>query len=355
MNIDRNKLTAILKKCLPGIETKDNLLQGADTFTFDKGFVHTYNDNISISVKLDDQMKKLKGAIKAKELFNVLFKIKQKEIQIVLKEKSWIIKAGAARVELNLNEDSVSDFITGLDISGIEFKDTPKNFREGLKCVKLSCNATAFAGVFVSDKIMMATDGSKLNWFDLSGSMEKFWISDPSVGELLKFFNLEKYSISKSWLHFLSGSIYFSCRRLSDQNYPFEKCEKLVESQKQKKEDISGKLPSTLIASVDRASALAMEIGDEEGVRLTLSKEGIEIFSERSTGKYKEKIEWDKNGTPNGDLSEGVQLYIDHSILAYGLARSPEFYIKKSESSGRIRIVFYGQDFIHIASLISSK
>ena len=83
MIIEKSKMISILKKCLSGVETKDNLLlEGADTLLFDGEYVHTYNDTISVSVKLTESMNGLKGAIKADELYKIISKLLAESLRI---------------------------------------------------------------------------------------------------------------------------------------------------------------------------------------------------------------------------------------------------------------------------------
>ena len=52
MKIQKKELLEILSKCMPGVETGKNSIEGANTFIFTKGNVFTFNDSISVTVPL---------------------------------------------------------------------------------------------------------------------------------------------------------------------------------------------------------------------------------------------------------------------------------------------------------------
>jgi len=355
MTIEKSKMISILKKCLSGVETKDNLLlEGADTFLFDGEYVHTYNDNISVSVKLTQSMNGLKGAIKADELYKIISKLSEEKIMLSIKEKQWVIKCGKAKIELSMKEDSVSSFILDLNNQEGEWKELPEDFIPSLNCVRIPCNGIAFSGIFMKENKVISTDGRKMNLFTLDKEMDCFWISDLSSIEISKIQGLKKYRVSPNWVSFESSEeVYFSCRKLNEDNYPYEKILSLIKEYKQEKGDLSGELPMSIKDAVDRAFSLSMNVNGNESVEILFSKENIMIHSERSTGKFTEKVDWGEEKGPKEEF-EPFSIYLDLSILSYGLSRSPKFFIKKT-ASGKIRIIFHGDKFIHIASLFSKE
>ena len=355
MIIEKSKMILILKKCLSGVETKDNLLlEGADTFLFDGEYVHTYNDNISVSVKLAESMNGLKGAIKADELYKIISKLSEEKIMLSVKDNKWIIKCGKSKIELSMKDDSVSSFILDLNNQDGEWKELPEDFISSLNCVRIPCNTIGFSGVFIKEEKVISTDGIKMNLFSLDKPMDCFWISDLSAVEIAKIQGLKKYRVISNWISFESSEeVYFSCRKLNEDNYPYEKIINLIKEYKQEKGDLSGELPMIIKKAVDRAFSLSMNVNGNESVEIAFAKENIIVRSERSTGKFMEKVNWGDSKGPKEEF-EPFSIYLDLPILTYGLDRSPKFFIKKTKT-GKTRIVFYGDNFIHIASLFTKE
>jgi hypothetical protein len=97
---------------------------------------------------------------------------------------------------------------------------------------------------------------------------------------------LKGYHLTDSWAHFKAedGTV-FSCKRLQHSKYPFEKIQGLVDGHEKGKGDITNDLPVALSEAVERASTLSIEIDSHPTVRLTFKPEGVEVYSQRSTGK----------------------------------------------------------------------
>jgi hypothetical protein len=256
---------------------------------------------------------------------------------------------------MTLLEPSVMSHVKTLTAGGkwkdLPWKVLPKNFTEGLNLCKFSCNRSALSGIYVRDNIMVATDELRINWSEMEDKIEPFWIADPAVGELMGMSGLKESALTDSWIHFRAedGTV-FSCKRLQDAKYPFEKLQGLVDSHEKGKEDISNDLPTTLSEAVELASVLSIEIDAHPTVRLTFKPDCIEVYSQRSSGKYQEKVAWDK---PIKAEFEPIVLYVDYSMITYGLKRSKSFYIKQTKTkSGKVnkRIIFQGEHIRHILS-----
>ena len=77
----RIELLDALRKVMPGIGEKNILLEGADSFMFDGGWLKTYNDSISVSYPFNSGIKCL---VKAQELFKLLNLLETDEVKILI-------------------------------------------------------------------------------------------------------------------------------------------------------------------------------------------------------------------------------------------------------------------------------
>lgn len=350
MKIQRDDLLNALKKCMPGIEQGTSLLEGADTFVFQKGWIHSYNGSISVSVPFDTDGESISGAVRAPEFYGVISKLPVGELTIIPKEKYWLIKLKKIRIEITLMEQELDGFIQELALDDVKWWGLPETFEEGMKCCKMNCQASdSYGGVFVKDEVMASTDGRRINYFQLGKKMETFWIRDNSAGELLKLGDLKRYGISSAWVHFKNEQgVYFSCMKLNEENFPFEKMEAVMEEHKQEKSDISNVLPDGIEKALDRASALSMEVSGFRAVKIVLRKDAVEVFSRRSAGSYSEKIPWEK---PFKEEIEPVSTMIDCDSARYALMRSKNFYVRQTEKN-TIRLIFFNDSFQHLVATL---
>lgn len=348
MEVKRKALQEALQKLLPGVDKGTTLLEGADTFIFNDNRIFSYNDNISVSVPFPSE---LVGAVKAKEFYTLVSKMNDEDLKIaVTGENVWSIKAGSAKAELTLLEASTMDQIKGITV-GTEWKALPETFIEGLTLCKFSSNRSNFSGIYVSETSLMSTDEIRINLFVLDGPMDCFWIADSAAAELMGLGTLKEYSLTDSWVHFKSedGSV-FSCKKLADAQYPATKVHNVVAKNAKDEKDVCCTLPARLAEAVDRAATLSIDIDAHPAVRLTIKKEFIEVYGQRSTGKYSEKVAWEDE---IDDDFEPVVLYVDYSMIVHGLKRSKELYIKQVPAkNGTIKktIVFKGERISHLLS-----
>ncbi len=357
MNIIRKDLLNALKICMPGVETGNTILEGADTFIFKDGFIYSYNDNISIAapystVDSKDRPCYLVGAVKAKEFFELISRIKADNIKIIIKDNKWIIKNESIRVELTVLENSLMERIEKINAAP-KWSKLPERFFDGLSLCYFNSNKNSIPGIYCEKSIMTSTDEIRINWYLLGEAIsEPFWISDNSAKELLKMPDIEKYCISKAWVHFQSkNKAIFSCKKLAG-DYPLKMVSKIVTDNSLTKNDISLNLPKELPEAIDRAAALAMSTDSESpnSVKLTFYDDHIEIYSERPNGKYSEKVKLEKNI----GLTEPISIIVDYKFFEKGIGQSDYFYIKDSKNSTR-KAVFTHANGLQILNTFNNK
>ena len=358
MIVKRTELLTVLKQCLPGVESGNVSLEGADTFIFSDGNVFTYNDTISVKVPILETgliEEPLEGAVRATEFFNIINKLQGEELKTSNVEGKWFLKCGKAKIELNLIDFDYKARLSNVDPGDEGWEDLPKDFQLGIGLCKMSCNRSALSGVIFKDEKILSTDGWQINRCELPGAkLPLFWISDPAAGEILKLSDLKQMNLKGSWVHFKTnnGSI-FSVKTLQAEKWPMEKILKLLNEHLKADEDISGEFPKELFGAIDRASSFSMDVDDYETVQLSLSEKGIVVSAQRTAGKYHETVSWDKetkNITP-------FELYVSSTMMAYASKRSLSFYIhatKKGEQTIN-RLVFTGEHSMHLLSTFQSK
>lgn len=356
MTIQKKQLLESLKKCMPGIETGNSVLQGADSFVFHNGKIFTYNDIISVSVPIEQTglvEETVEGAVKAKEFYSIIEKFPSDEIEFVVKEKGWLLKCGRAEAELNLQEfdfESRLNDITPTE-EWIEVKD---DFVQGIGVCQMTNNKTALSGIYINGKDIISTDGYQINNFKMKNEIPEFYISDKSSNELLKVPGIKFMQLQGSWVHFKSedGTV-FSVKTLQSSSFPYSKVKALVDSNDFTKMELHAKFPAEMFNAIERATSFGMEISERTAVKLELSENGIVVSSERTSGRYAEKISWEDKVEGVGDLV----IYVDTTMMKFISNRSTEFYLSNAVMNGKTlpRLFFVTDSSVHIMATLEGK
>jgi len=356
MMVKRAELLGVLKQCLPGVESGNVTLEGADTFIFSGGSLYTYNDTVSVSVPIVETGmidEPLEGAVRASEFFNIINKLKGEEIKATNAEGKWVLKSGKAKIELNLIDFDYASRLANVAPGGEGWIDLPDGFQSGVGLCKMSCNRSSLSGVVFSGDGILSTDGWQINRCNLPGAdLPLFWISDPAAGELLKMTGLKQLNIKGSWAHFRTESgVTFSVKTLQAEKWPLAKVGKLLEGAAVVEGDIAGTFPKELFEAIDRASSFSMDMDEYETVQLTLAGKGIEVFAQRTAGKYRETVPWEGEAPT---IEDGINLYVSSTMMTHASKRSLGFHIREDAQKG-MRIMFTGETSQHLLSTFQAK
>ena len=354
MTIQKKDLLKKLGLCMSGIEKGNPILQGADSFIFYKDRIFTYNDMISVSVPIENTemlAENLEGAVRAEEFFKIINKMPNEEIIFEVSDnKTWVLKSGRAKAELALVEFDYERRLNKIQISEnwIELED---DFITGLNVCKMGKNTTPLSGTFIKDKFIISTDGYQINRFEMKDvELPEFWVSDKSMGELLKFTKLNKVQVQNNWVHFKSeNDTVFSLKTLITTKYPYDACCKLLDNV-----DLStlikGKFPNEIKDVIERASVFDVTLENHSAIKFTIDSEGIEVSSENAVGNYSEKVLWEDG---EKDFKTMV-IYVNPNVINASSQKTLEFYLQEMENRPP-RLYFVTDSSIHLMSTLSHK
>lgn len=345
MVVERKSLLESLSKVLAGSSTS-TAVEGSEAFIFNAGYVHTYNETISVSCKLPEDCVELSGAIVAKEFFEVLKKFKDNEISIFMKDNIWKLRCGNATVELVKIEQTTLPIITKLLPENPEWIKVGKDFFECCAMALFSKNNSKIAGVFIYNDYIVSTDEMRINYLHMSTNIgDDIWIDDAAIKALLKIENIIHICIGKGWVHFQSeDSVVFSCRRIKGE-YPYDFIKKRVDIHKKDDTDLQGKLPAELLLALARAASFSQAVDSYLILQLTFNDKGITIFTEKTYGKYKEVVPWEDIAIGLA-IKKPISILVDYRMLSAGIAKYDLFYIKKIEyNSGTMNTMVFENQY----------
>jgi hypothetical protein len=353
MNVKRTELLKALKQCLPGIENGNSVLEGADLFVFSQGYVHSYNDVISVSVPVKSEGllgEGIEGAIKAEEFYSIINKFNGDLIEFIAENDKWILKSGKAKAELTLMSGDFTERFENITPEKKKWLELSPEFTQGLGICRMSSNKNAISGLFVTSKDIVSSDGFQINYFKYKGAdFENFWISDASAGELLKVGVLSHIQLKGTWAHFKTAdNTIFSIKTLQAEKWPYEKILEVLNTHKKTEKSVAATFPKELFDAIDRASAFYLDISDRNAVRLSISPKRIMVSAERIAGRYEEKVSW-KEEPPQFSAFE---LYVDITMILFAARRSMSFYIHEIEND-LPRMIFTTENSIHLMATLS--
>lgn len=347
MIVQKKHLLESLKAAMPGVDSDKAVLQGADTFVFHDGNIFTYNDFISVLVPINQIgiVSDIEGAVNGKDFFQIVNKMPSEEITFEPGDKAWTLKAGKSKVEMTLVEFDYKKRLEGITPDDSKWIKIDDDLTSGINFCKISQNKSLCSGVFFAGRQIIGTDGIQINRYNLNVELPKFWLSENCVDELLKINGFTDIQVNGTWAHFRSvnGTI-FSAKTLNIEKYPLDKILVVLDSVKLSENDIHGKFPKALFGAIDRAISLSINLRDRQAVRLTLNKDGVDVSSERASGKYEENVPWDEEIKD----FETVQIYVDAGIILNICSKASEFYIIPGKKAPRL--FFKTEKSVHMMS-----
>jgi len=282
----KEELLKALEIVKPGLASKE-IIEQSTSFAFMENRVVTYNDEISISHPVEDL--EITGAVQATELYLILKKLKQDDINVELTETEVLLTAGRVRVGLTLQSEIKlpleevgtiekwktlpEDFLTAMRMA--MYSTGTDNSKPVLTCVHV--NQKGFIEGSDGYRIMRTTLSKKLN-------VPTFLIPAHSVTTVLKLIPI-KMAMGEGWVHFQTeAGTVLSCRILED-TFPETTGILNIEDGK----EIT--FPRTINEILERASVFKKVEGTSinEDVAVCLEKNRIKIASQSNTGWFSEE------------------------------------------------------------------
>ncbi|MFA5525881.1 MAG: hypothetical protein WC992_03560 [Acholeplasmataceae bacterium] len=335
MKIEKERLIKALEIVKPGLSNKD-MIEQATSFAFMGGRVVTYNDEISISHPVEDL--DITGAVKAEELYQLLGKIKQKDVTFEVDEHEVRITAGKARAGITLQQE----IRLPLDEIGEigKWKRVPKNLKEAMKFAMFSCSKDMSRPVLtclhVTSTYVESCDNLRLTRYNLDADLpvKEFLIPVSIVKDLINY-DFVAIAEGMGWIHFKSkDATVFSCRVFEDA-YPNV-------SSLLKVAGDSFILPAGLGEVLKRAEVFSKRDNVlEETVVVGIQKNLLKIRSEDESGWFEEELEL----SSESKVAE-VEFAINPGFLNDMLSRQTTCALTKD------RMKFTGEGWEHVVALL---
>ncbi len=304
MQVNKEELQQILNRIKPGLATKD-IVEQMTHYIFTGKKLLTYNDHICIQAPFET---KFKCSIRAKNLVQLLNKIKGDKIVLRVKGKEFLLnnkknsqKAGFTLIQ---SDKELNGLLAELDkiIEDGKWKSIPKRFIEGVGLCMFSCSKNESKGtqtcLFVKKDKILSTDGFRASCFTLDKRMKPFFLKATSAMELVKFGVITHYILAQNWICFKTEDDYiFSCRIFKGE---FNDIESIIN--KVGKDGIELIFPEELNEALETVSVMTDEDNVlQKYVKIDFKKNKIICSRKKDRGWVKEIIKTDF--TPEKEIS----------------------------------------------------
>jgi len=348
----RETLLKAIEYILPGVDKPGSPL-GMDFLLFDKGWLRSFNDAVSVSF-FAESPKSIQCAVKVLEFYKVLSKMEEEDVKISLEDKKLIIKSSKTTLRMVLMEEKQLDLfkerIISLNTEELKWKKIPKGLMEGLDLCSSGTTENIVLGVmasiFFSKNQIYSTDSHRISIYTMEGEISSDFLLPVEVTKGVIKYGMDSQfiSITDSWIHFKNSSNLIISTRRGMGEYPVDKIEKVFSSNFLEKKPKTYQFPKELESSLDRVDALAgvgedMDVGASPMISLKREGNFLIVRGEKNVGDVEDKIEW-KDKT----LPEKIEIKASPDFLKKVLKITQEFQISSEKNS----ILFNAPNFRYV-------
>ncbi len=290
------------------------MIEQSTSFAFMNGRVVTYNDEISISHPVEEL--EIEGAIQAEELYKLLNRLKEEEIEIKVKKNEILLQCGKVEAGLTLQKH-ITLPLEEIGEQG-KWKTLPEGFLESVRRAVTTCSTDMSRPVLTcvhitKEGIVEGSDGfciircrvTDKEGEDVVMPVKEFLLPASAAVQVIRL-HPTKIATGDGWIHFQTteGTI-LSCRIFEDE-YP--DCEQFM-----KVEGIEIRLPKGIEEILDRAAVFAKrDHFMDERITISLEAKKVLVESKSDAGWFKETARVRYDDSP---VSFAITPYLLKDIL----------------------------------------
>lgn len=280
MDVNRKDVLEILNSVRPGLAASE-VIEQSTSFVFMGGMVYTYNDEIAVSREIGFDFD---GAVQAKELFDLLNKMKDETVQIFIYKGELIVQGAKIKAGIRINTEIQ---LPPLDIADDEdWYDLPNDFSEAVRICIFSAAPESVSAVLnsihVKDNFIESCDNFRLTRYYFEEDIGREILIPSYSARIVSNYVFSSFCVSDGWIHFHSeaAGIQLSCRTY-DEAYP--DLEEIL--------DVEGddvELPKELSEMIDRSGIFSVK-DDTSLIDIEIGNNQCVVKSENDKGWIHEK------------------------------------------------------------------
>lgn len=288
-------LKTALEAVKPGLGQKE-VCEQATSFAFLPGEVVTFNDEIAVRYPIGLQ---ITGAVRANELYKLISKIKDEEIELEATENELLISGKRAKAGLKLEAEIKLPLEELTELDG-KWRKLPETFLPSVKMAfpfaAKDMSKPILSCVNIKGQMVEATDDFRIIQIDMGVAAKKAFrealqIPATAAKQLIRY-SVKEFCCSPGWGHFRADSgAVFSCRVMAE-DFPDPSPFFDVEG-------VELKLPKTMKELLEKAGVFSAAQSDsDEEVKITVENKKLTIRSEGESGWFEETVNCAFSGDP---------------------------------------------------------
>lgn len=331
--IDREILLGLLRKVMPGVDTKEGVVSGTDTILITTAGFHTFNEHICVTAPMDTGLEEL--AVKGNDFFKLVNKLPVGDVTLEKTETHLLAKGGRTKAKLRLLSSNNLIQVETLQESIGEWLPLPEDYRGTLVRVNLKNNKASFRGVIHYGNLIASADGMRFGYHGFPGQNQEgvpamlspvpdeetralveiatcttaeeraarnahtWWLDSPVIDQLgtlqepMNQFQLTDNGKFGKWVHYLgaNGTI-FSAMRKDSSMYPLSNAMSNFRMVQDAINATPGMvIPEGMVEAISRCAVLAGT--DENGnnvVTLSFLEDGLMVDASNTNGEAEEMV-----------------------------------------------------------------
>lgn len=318
MKINKQEFLNALTSVQPGIGKNESIDQVTYIHLMDDMIV-TYNHEIMVSIPLKTS---LCGSVHAKEIYEIVKKINDKELEVSQTKSNMTIESGNLKVKLKYQDEVKVDLLE-YDIESTSVKPLCENFLPLMKCVlDTACISPTMKVtrdvIHICDNVMEATDLIRITKCIMNKPIRRnFLIPNKAAKELIKY-DVDSISFeNQGWikLYNISSGIMIAIRiiEIMDED-DYVDIDSILKQETTFIEQF--KIPKKEMTSLlERIKVFAnTPYEPDQSVEITLGGEYLKVSSSSQFGSIEETVEIESTLLLEGEKEEYV-FYVNPNFL----------------------------------------
>ena len=279
MQVGRGELLQVLESLQPGLTTRD-VVEQSSCFCFIDGDCVTFNDEIACR---RTSPLKIEGAVQAAPLLNILRKLPEEEVDIIIEDGQLVVRGNRRRCGIRMQAD-VSLPIEKVELAD-EWQELHSDFTDAIyvaqQCVGKDKSNYTGTCIHLHPKYVEACDNKQAVRYKIKTRVKEPILVRGSSLQNIVSLDMTEFAETETWIHFRNPTgLILSCRRDIQE---FDNLDSILEVEG---EQLT--LPKGLGEAAMKAEVFSSENTDDNEVLIGLKPGRIKIVGEGVSGWYQE-------------------------------------------------------------------
>lgn len=336
--IDREELLKMLDDLKPGLAVS-NILDQMDHYLFMGDRIATCDGEICVVGEFPIGFS---GSVKASEFYKLLSGMDSKKLELTLEKGQLTAGEGKSAFGLVYREPGeFHSLVESFGYGDLSWRKLSEEMKRAIGLCSFSASKDmtkpVLSGVYVGGGDVLSSNNYRISWFQPEeGAIKRNFLIPASAAVHLIHYDLDRYSLTDSWMHFKGKGLFYSARLLGGE---FPSNAKMFFPEEYGE---GFELPEELIEALNKSMILLQED--------SLLNKQVDLFFKRDKiicSVRKKDVGWVREEVSlKGGPKEPIKLSINPVFLKEVLR-----YATRVVAVDENRIIFLSDNFRHLIAL----